>query len=417
MVEVFGFFCKLKYSEQNIEVPTFITSKDSFPENFNFNDIYNILIINNNSIQLRFNFKTIYLSDNHNITISEIWKDNLKLINISFLEIDNYDYLENINNYQFYSYNLLINGNFEFSKCKINKVNKEDYTFDYPNNENKDEFKYSLLINSNNNKLVGTYMKKSSNKGILILGIINEIQKNQINNKVNNIFNLNDNYMEDEIDIFGCEENKNIASLNSFLIASNDIGKLSQKNSSKINQNSDDKNKEANFETSKKDNSNKNNNINNLYNEEDNSKKIESRDIDNQNLEETKKNYLKSTGNEIVDNKTFKENNERKKQSESKNALNLSNTQNGDGKINIENNAKNSKEISLYFEFNNGKELYLDVEESCTFEKVTEQLNEKYLWLKNIEIKDYQINSTSILKNKTVKENKLVDNSTIKIIE
>ena len=414
MTQVFGFFCKLRYLDQNIPISTFITSKDSFPENFNFDDIYYILL-NNNNILFRFNFKTIYLSDNHNIAILHIWEDNLKLINISFLEIDNYVYLENINNYQLYSYNLLGNGKLEFSKCMINKLNKEDYTFDYPNNENKDAFKFALLLN-NNNKLVGTYMKKNSNKGILILGIINEIQKNQINNKVNNIFNLNDNYMEDEIDNFSYEENKNIGNLNSLIIVSNDIGKLSQKNSSKINQNSDDKNNEDLFENSKKDNSNKNNNINNLYNQESNSKKIESRDINNKNLEENKKNYLKSTGNEIVDNKPFKENNEMKKL-ESKNALNLSNTQNGDEKINIENNVEISKEICLYFVFNNGKELYLDVEESCTFETVIEQLNEKYLWLKNIEIKDYKINSTSILKNKTVKENKLADNSTINIIE
>jgi hypothetical protein len=113
------------------------------------------------------------------------------------------------------------------------------------------------------------------------------------------------------------------------------------------------------------------------------------------------------------------------KLSESKNVLNLGLTQNGYEKIdiynkkliNIENNGKISKEISLFFVFNNGKELYLDIEESCTFEQVIEKLNEKYLWLKNIEIKDYKINSTSILKNKTVKENKLVDNSTINIIE
>ena len=106
-----------------------------------------------------------------------------------------------------------------------------------------------------------------------------------------------------------------------------------------------------------------------------------------------------------------------KKQTESKNTLNLNNTKNGYEKINIENNVESSKEICLYFEFNNGKELYLDVEETYTFEKVIEKLNEKYLWLKNIEIKDYKINSISILKNKTVKENKLVDNSTINIIE
>ena len=376
---VSGFFCKLRYPNPNIPVSIFITSKDSFPENVNYDDKYNISI-NNNNILYQFNFKTIYLSDNHNIAILQIREDNLKLLNISFLEIDNYDYLEDINNYLIYSYNLLENGNFEFSKCRINKVNKKDYTFDYPNQENNNAFKYALLLN-NNNKLVGIHMKKSNNKGILIIGIINEIiQKNQINNKVNNIFNNNEHVIEDEIDNYGYEENKKIGYLNSFRIVSNDIGRLNYKNSSKINQINDGKN----------------NSINNLYNEESNSKSIKGNDI-----------------------------NELEKLSESKNVLNLGLTQNGYEKNdicnkklnNIENNGKISKEISLFFVFNNGKELYLDIEESCTFEQVIEKLNEKYLWLKNIEIKDYKINSTSILKNKTVKENKLVDNSTINIIE
>jgi hypothetical protein len=73
-------------------------------------------------------------------------------------------------------------------------------------------------------------MKNSNNKGILIKGIINKIQNNIINNKVNNIFNNNEHYMEDEIDNYRYEENKKIGNLNSFRIATNDIGKLNYKN-------------------------------------------------------------------------------------------------------------------------------------------------------------------------------------------
>ena len=149
ITQVFGFFCQLGYSDQNIPVSAFFTSKDSFPENFNFEDKYYISINNNNIL---FNFKTIYLSDNYNIVILQIWGENLNLNNISFLEIDNFDYRENINNFQFYSYNLLKNGNYDISICKINEVNKKDYTFEYPNNENKDIFKYALLLNNNINK-------------------------------------------------------------------------------------------------------------------------------------------------------------------------------------------------------------------------------------------------------------------------
>ena len=61
--------------------------------------------------------------------------------------------------------------------------------------------------------------------------------------------------------------------------------------------------------------------------------------------------------------------------------------------------------------------MYLDVIDSCTFEQVIEQLNEKYLWLNNIKIKEYKINDETILRNKKIKENKLVNNSIINIIE
>ena len=84
---------------------------------------------------------------------------------------------------------------------------------------------------------------------------------------------------------------------------------------------------------------------------------------------------------------------------------------------NIDNDIEINKEIALYFVFKNGKELYLDAKDSYTFEQVIKQLHEKYLWLKNINIKEYQINAKKILINKKVKENKLVNNSIIYIIE
>jgi len=44
-------------------------------------------------------------------------------------------------------------------------------------------------------------------------------------------------------------------------------------------------------------------------------------------------------------------------------------------------------------------------------------LNEKYLWLKNIRIKNYEFDNKEISKNISVKDNKLKHNSTINIIE
>jgi len=113
-------------------------------------------------------------------------------------------------------------------------------------------------------------------------------------------------------------------------------------------------------------------------------------------------------------------------QNEKENKLKDSNSKENN-KINIEkknNNKKfedkskkNDKEIFLYFSFKNGKELYLDVKESFSFNQVINQLNEKYLWLKNIKIKGYKFSHKKIYQDKSVKENKLEDNSMIEIIE
>jgi hypothetical protein len=82
----------------------------------------------------------------------------------------------------------------------------------------------------------------------------------------------------------------------------------------------------------------------------------------------------------------------------------------------IENDKESDKEISLYFLLKNGKELYLDIKESCIFKQVINELYEKYLWLKIIRIKEYRYNNNIIFMDKSLKENKLKDNSIINII-
>ena len=77
---------------------------------------------------------------------------------------------------------------------------------------------------------------------------------------------------------------------------------------------------------------------------------------------------------------------------------------------------KEDKEINLIFNII-GKDLFLDVKESLIFSEVIRQLNEKYLWLANMDIIGYQFNGINIAKDKTVKENGLIDSSNIIIIE
>lgn len=397
----YGFFCKFDL------ISTIITREDSINENFDLDDNY-LIKINNNNNWIPIKLKKIY--NKYNILIFKILEINYKIINIPFLEIDNFDFMENMNHYSDNSQYILFylkNGDIKYSTSWIDKVNQEDYTFKYSRSEIRNETKYVLIFNNIKKKLVGISMKEKSNKGFLVEGIRKEIHKNQINNKLdssfNNINNNNGSYTGNDADFLGGESHLNIKYFK------NRINDLNKKSSSEhiINKKSNSNLIEYNFGKNKNDNLEQNiDDINSICNKENNSNKANNNDTNSQNFEEQeKKNNLTIIKNENVDNKSENIPDEHEKDEISK-KLN-----------NIENNEEISKEISLIFVFKNGKELYLYIKESCTFDQVIEQLNEKYLWLKNIEIEDYQIDGKSILKNKTIKDNKLKDNSEIKIIE
>jgi len=451
--EFIGFFCNLGNSNQNIFIPTIITKKDSFNENFAFDGHYSIKIYNNNDLP-KIYLKKMYLSDKHNIVILQILDDNFIMkYKILFLEIPNYDIFENMSHYSDNEQYLLFylkKEEIKFLECVNINVDKKDYTFEYSCRECKDA-SYILIINSNRNELEGIHMKRKDNKGILIKGIVKEIQNNQIEDSLENIYNRDDkmlsqfqdkepnalnklpqnknvtqNNNESFEDNVALEENNEFNKLKVFNNEKNDIYDLSKKksikinnnmkynnkfnnNSSLINQRNGEKNNLNNSEKIKNENKAQNKNfIYNSKNEEKYSNKSNNYSANNQIFEgKEKKSNLNGNKNEIV---------EIKKQSESKNTQNGSEKSDKSNKE-LNNIHNNGEEISLYFVFNNGKELYLDVKDSCFFEDIIKQLYEKYLWLKNIKIKEYIINKEIICKNKTAKDNKLVNNSIINIIE
>ena len=83
------------------------------------------------------------------------------------------------------------------------------------------------------------------------------------------------------------------------------------------------------------------------------------------------------------------------------------------------NSGNNEKihEINLVFQYSKEKELYLAVKDNISFKEVIGELHNKYIWLNNIKIIDFQFNGKSLSKNNTVKENNLKDNSNIIIVE
>ena len=82
---------------------------------------------------------------------------------------------------------------------------------------------------------------------------------------------------------------------------------------------------------------------------------------------------------------------------------------------NKSNNEGNGNIITLNFILK-GKELFIDVNISLTFEKVIQQLYSKYSWVKQVKIKGFEFNN-NLLANKTIKEIGLKNNSNINIIE
>ena len=96
---------------------------------------------------------------------------------------------------------------------------------------------------------------------------------------------------------------------------------------------------------------------------------------------------------------------------------NLYKNDNNTEKIKI-NKDSEDKQIILFFVFENGKELYIEIEDdSLKFSEVINLLKEKYSWLNDIQIKEYVYNSEKIILEKSIKEIGLKDLSRIRIIE
>ena len=77
----------------------------------------------------------------------------------------------------------------------------------------------------------------------------------------------------------------------------------------------------------------------------------------------------------------------------------------------------NNDEITLYFNFRNDKQIYIDVDKNIKFSEVIDRLKEKYEWLKPMKILGFMINGRKIDPNKSCAENRIEDSSKILIIE
>ena len=86
---------------------------------------------------------------------------------------------------------------------------------------------------------------------------------------------------------------------------------------------------------------------------------------------------------------------------------------------NLYNNMQENKDdiITLYFEFSNKKQIYIDVKISLYFRDVIKELKEKYSWLNDLNIIDYKFNGKSVNMDKIIWTNSIKDSSVIQVIE
>ena len=358
-----------KFEKSNIINNSKINKNTGILSNKSSNNKYYV-IINQKTKNNYLNKNKPYYKNNF---FQQISNNNLKNINVHYKK--NYipiSLKKSHSNKNLYSnYNIVNNNfiNYNFANNHINTNNINNHYFNIYNQTNNKNIFYNKLNNNdsktNSYNLKNLYIKKNNifykninlnNKNLDTINIMNN-NKPQTKNKIINKF-INNN------------KNNHIFNNKNNLTMINNI--VNNKNEfSIINTNTKSNNKTID-----------NHFINNNYNY---AKIIE------------KEGFTKL----VIDNFFSSNDNQNKN----------TNFSNKEYKIN------NQDDITLYFQFLNGKELYLDVKGKDIFSEVIKELYNKYSWLRNIQINCFLFNGIPISLNKSVNENGLKDNSQILIKE
>ena len=354
----------------------------------------------NKSTNIKINLSNIS-SSNNSLDLSILAHDNILKNNLNQNINNNYDknnlFNQNnnnnyitfqINNKNINDVNINYNNNIVNKKLNTEIINMKkniNNNINYINNYKNNKFIYNNMIFNNNYNL----MSNNSN-------INNNINYNSLNNS--SLYNIN-------------FPNKN---KNNFILNNNDSTILINNNNKSFNYiDNDDSRITRNKLNFKLDNSNM---INSQNLQNNNS--LTSLCLNSPKKEIKKINYIINNKNNLS-NFMIQPNNKYTSNVHKNNNINLYKNYNQISYNNImsKKNEKENKEITLYFKFKNGKELYLDVKENYIFQEVINQLENKYLSIKNLNIIDYRFNGKTISKTKTVEENGLKNNSYIDIIE
>ena len=327
---------------------------------------------------------------NFNESLNDIGINNLDIKESKFINNTRYDDINIYDSNNLLKTNIINLVNFIDEKkiFKSIKINNE-------NNNNKN----NILKNQNTNDKINNFINDNIiyNQNCKINNNQNIYLNNNINNKIinNNIFN-NFQYNEIKNNYINDFRNNNNNKVTNYL--NDNLGKNDNLN---LNNNMNNNNNKINIDNQQMLNNNINNNTNNLiYNNVFNYYPYNDMLMDQNMI-----NYFKKNHNIF---QQYLENNNLYKNDKNTEKI----------KINVFNKDSEDKQIILFFVFENGKELYIEIEDdSLKFSEVINLLKEKYSWLNDIQIKEYVYNSEKIILEKSIKEIGLKDLSRIRIIE
>ena len=250
-------------------------------------------------------------------------------------------------------YNQVNNNQMYNNQINNNQMNNNQMNNNYNQNNFRNNNMNLIYMRNNNNNNVNNRYNQLLNNGKEI------IMNNNISNNINNGNNVKNNYKANNMNNMHYSMNNN--NFNHFNINNNNINNMQNNiiNSNNMIHN----NMNNNFKSQQINNNFQNNNNYCVFNNNNN-----------------QKNYNNNNYNII---------------SEDKNENNY---------------------ITLYFQFSNNKQIYIDVKSTSYFRDVISELREKYSWLNDIQIIDYKYNGKSIEYNKTLQENHIKDSSLINII-
>ena len=364
--------------------------------------------------------------------------NNMNQSNMNIMNKSNMNMIQN--NMQMNNKNMIINqNNIQMNNMNMNPNQMMNFNQMSPNNN-------QMLMNNfqNNNQ----FMNPNSNKGNFQNGFnnFNNNMNNRFSNPMNNQFN-NNNQMNPQFNNNQMNQQFNNNMNNQFNNKMNNQFNNNQMNNQFNNQfnNNQFNNNQMNNQFNNQMNNQFNNNQNNFNINNNNGQMIngnqnpisKSFNINFQNNMQIMPGQINNTG-PIP--KTFNFNNSNNNNNQNNfnngnqiNNNNQNNFNNNNDNINEANSNENSSEnleeqtnnfteiardkITLYFDFKNGKQIYLDVKKEIKFDEAIKQLMEKYEWLKKIKIKMFIHRKNVVDVNKTVDENGIKDSSKISIIE